>query len=51
VAEPTMEETSRLMMRLNSAGTVRRLGILHEALCAAYRVGAADERRKLEEES
>lgn len=45
-----MSETSRIMLRMNSAGTVRRLGILHEALCTAYRVGAADERRKLERE-
>jgi hypothetical protein len=33
------------MRRLLSAGTVRRLDLLHGALCAAYEVGAEDARR------
>jgi hypothetical protein len=43
VAEPTIAETARLMRRLISAGTVRRLDLLHEALCTAYRTGGVDE--------
>lgn len=49
MAEPTVQESSRIMLRLLSAGTVKRLDILHQALCVAYRTGAADtERRMLE---
>lgn len=45
MAEPTIAETSRLMRRMNGCGTVKRLDVLHEALCLAYRVGRADEAR------
>jgi hypothetical protein len=42
VAEPTIQESARLLDRLLSAGTIRRLDLLHEALCLAYRRGQDD---------
>lgn len=50
MAEPKIEEASRLMLRMNSAGTVRRLGILHDALRTAYRVGVADTERRMQDQ-
>jgi len=44
MARPTVGECSRLMLRLNSAGTVRRLDVLLMALEAAYETGRRDER-------
>lgn len=48
MAAPTIEETARLIHRLHSAGTVRRLDILHNALTLAYRLGQAEQTEQLE---
>jgi hypothetical protein len=50
MAEPTIQEASRLLDRLLSAGTIRRLDMLHESLCHSYRLGALDERKKASED-
>lgn len=42
MSEPTIDEARRLVLRLNGAGTVKRLDFLHNALVQAYRVGQAD---------
>ena len=47
MAEPTIGESARVLSALLSAGTVRRLDLLHEALCTAYAVGHLDCERKL----
>lgn len=51
MAEPTIQEASRLLDGLLRAGVIRRLDILHEALCSAYRVGQADQRKQCPEVS
>jgi hypothetical protein len=45
VAEPTIDESARLMRALDGLGVVRRLDRLHSALCLAYTVGRQDEER------
>lgn len=45
MAEPSIEESARLLRRMHSAGTVKRVDFLHEALKAAYKVGRRDGRR------
>lgn len=42
MAEPTIGEAQRLLMRMHSAGTTRRIDLLHEALVIAWRVGHLD---------
>jgi hypothetical protein len=44
VAEPTVAEVQRLLLRMHSAGVVKRLDVLLHALQAAYRVGVVDGR-------
>lgn len=43
--EPTFDETQRIMLRINSAGTVSRLDRLHSVLLEAYRNGYRDGQR------
>jgi hypothetical protein len=51
LAEPTIAEVQRLLRRMSSDGVVKRLDVLHEALCEVYRTGRRDERERVERES
>lgn len=50
MSQPTIEESQRLVLRLNGAGTVRRLDFIHQALVLAYRLGQADLIREQQDE-
>jgi hypothetical protein len=46
MAEPTIAEASRVLDGLLRAGVIRRLDMMHAALCSAYRVGQQDRDRE-----
>lgn len=46
MAEPTIQETSRLLDALLRSGTIRRLDMLHQSLCHAYKLGQEDQRQE-----
>lgn len=51
MAEPTIQETSRLLDALLRSGTIRRLDMLHQALCHSYRLGRDDQHKECQLES